>query len=578
MSLPIIIAFIAVLFFGILAVFFSLKETKMKRLLKEAEKKSRYHLYKANILKEIQNNINYSLDLEKLIAIITDSLKNFLPYSTASSLVLKNDKLVFNTKVNEPVNTDFITKVKNNMCLSLLTLTNLSLPKSIEQKIEGLPLNTNKNSTPSSFFNIPLIVNEKIYGIISICSTRPHLYKEEEMTIIYKITALATNALSRLQEILIRENSKLTSLTASLEDGIFMVDLNNQITVINRTAKDLLNLQKANPTLKELLSNLPNSYNFLEKIEKAITLNQKIEEKDVQLASGQTYDITIIPILDTLAQFSEKSQNKAIGASFLIHNVTLEKSLSKMQEDFTHIIVHELRSPLTSIKASTEMLAAQNNLTEENKKSLINIINGQAVKMLDEVAAILDSAKLDTGVFSIQKSKGDLKKVIEDTIESFRMIARNKSVNLISHIDPFLPQIQFDSYNIRRVISNLLSNSLKFTPPSGTVTVRAWPESEKIYVSVSDTGSGIPKVKHHLLFSKFSQTRSKDGASGTGLGLYIVKGIIEAHGGTVSLESEPGKGTTISFSLPSDTIPQQPQPLPPNTDLTSSQKPLLPLI
>lgn len=604
MSLLFLIAIFAILFFGILSILFSLKETRTKRILKEKNKKSQLKTYEATILKEIQDHIGYSFDLEKIIDIIISSLENIISYSTASSLVLKNDKLIFKTKISEPVSTNFLTQVKSICLKSLLTLSDEPLPELIEEELSGIALNESINSMPSSFFNIPLIVNKKIHGIISICSNRPHLYKEEEMTTLYKITGLANHALSRLQEIFITEKGKLTSLITSLEDGVFMVDVNNQITIINKAAKDILDLQKDNPTITQLLVSLPNSYNFCDKIKKTITLNQKIEEKDIQHGTGKTLNITITPVLDALTQ----EETKVIGASFLIHDVTLEKSLSKMKEDFTNIIVHELRSPLTSIRASTEMLTEQNNLTEEDKKHLINIIDNQTVKMLDEVATILDSSKLDIGLFTVQKTKGDFKKTIEETIESFRIAARNKSINLISHIDPFLPQTQFDKHHMRQAINNLLSNSLKFTPEGGTITVRSWftphsfdeikltpqsspqkdepsshtkrdeteyfrdstpqnklkSETEKIFVSVSDTGSGIPKNKQHLLFSKFAQIKNTNGAVGTGLGLYIVKGIIEAHGGTISLESEPDKGTTIIFNIPIDATiqPSQAPPTP----------------
>lgn len=556
MNLPLFTAILAILFFGILAIFSSLKEAKMKRLLKEKEKKYQHKLCEAAVLKEIQNHIDYPLTLEKIIDIITGNLENLIPYSTASSLIPKNDKLIFNTKVKEPISTAFIAQIKNNCLNSLTALSNNTLPKLIDEKLSGMPLNEKNSSAPSSFFNIPLIVNEKIQGIISICSSRPHLYKEEEMTVLYQITDLATSALSRLQEISTREEGKLTSLITSLEDGVFMVDVNSQITVINKTAKDFLAPQKDKPTITDILGSLPNSYNFSDKIKKVITLNQKIEEKGIRYGDDKTIlNITITPVLDALTE----EEPKVIGASFLIRDVTLEKSLSKMKDDFTHIIVHELRSPLTSIKASTEMLTGQNNLTEEDKKRLIDIIGNQTIEMLDEVATILDAAKLETGVFTVQKTSGDFKKTIEDTIESFRIVARNKNINLVNHIDPFLPQAQFDYYHMRRVINNLLSNSFKFTPESGTITIRTWSESEKIYVSVSDTGSGITKDKQHLLFSKFTQINNAKGVVGTGLGLYISKGIIEAHGGTIWLESEPNKSTTVTFNIPADMTLQRSQ-------------------
>lgn len=597
MSLPLLTAIFTTLFFGIIAIYFSLKEAKTKRSLREKEKKYQHRLYETAILKEIQDRIGYSLDAEKVIDCLTSSLENLFPYSTASSLLLKNGKVIFKTTVKEPVNTAFIMRVKDNMLKSLGALLNEPLPKLIDEKLNGIALDEGNNSVLSSFFNIPLIVNEKIQGLISISSSQHNLYKEEEMTILYKMTDLASHALSRLQEVLIREKGKLTSLITSLEDGVFMVDVNSQITVINRSAKDFLAIQKDNPTIIDVLSNLPASYNFGDKIEKTITQNQKIEEKDIQHGTGKLFDITITPVLDALV----KGETTVIGASFLIRDVTPEKSLSKMKDDYINIMVHELRSPLTSIKASTEMLTGQNNLTEEDKKRLIGIINNQTVKMLDEVSTILDAAKLNTGLFTIQKTKGDFKKSIEDTVESFRPLARNKFINLVTHIDPFIPQTQFDNYQIRRALTNLLSNSFKFTPSGGTITVRAWftppnpPQTEevkltpeKIFVSISDTGAGIPKEKQHLLFSKFTQIQNSDGTTGTGLGLYIVKGIIETHGGTISLESEPNKGTTITFAIPISIPLQTSQPSPHQSiveaglpirpaGLPAPQKPLNPL-
>ena len=196
------------------------------------------------------------------------------------------------------------------------------------------------------------------------------------------------------------------------------------------------------------------------------------------------------------------------------------------------------------------MLTAKTNLSEEEETRLISIINSQTKKMLDEVSMILDAAKLDSGLFIIQKTKDDIKKVLEEAVESFRVLAKNKSINITTHIDPLIPQAAFDSYQIRRVLNNLISNSLKFTSTSGTINVRAWFTQEKIIVSVVDSGPGIPKDKQHLLFSKFTQIQNANAAAGTGLGLYISKGIIEAHGGTISLESEENKGTTITFSIP----------------------------
>jgi len=226
-----------------------------------------------------------------------------------------------------------------------------------------------------------------------------------------------------------------------------------------------------------------------------------------------------------------------------------------MKEDFTNVMVHELRSPLTAIKASSELLIAPPGpLSEEEKNKIIGMIAEQARKMLDEVALILDAAKLEAGLFTIQKIPSDLKRVIAERVQIFQAAAHEKFITVDMTIDPSIPTFSFDPIHVGQVINNLISNSLKFTSSGGTIRITAKPAIGSVVISVSDTGAGIPKDKQHLLFSKFTQlSGAQHGSVGTGLGLYIVKGVVEAHGGTVSLESEEGRGTTITVTLPMDT-------------------------
>ena len=173
--------------------------------------------------------------------------------------------------------------------------------------------------------------------------------------------------------------------------------------------------------------------------------------------------------------------------------------------------------------------------------------------MLDEVALILDAAKLEAGLFTIQKIPGDLKQLIAERVQIFQSQAHEKFINLLVEVDPSLPTFNFDPIHIGQVVNNLISNALKFTSSGGSIKISAKPAIGSVVISVSDTGAGIPKDKQHLLFTKFTQlSGAQHGSVGTGLGLYIVKGVVEAHGGTVSLDSEEGRGTTITFSLPID--------------------------
>lgn len=243
------------------------------------------------------------------------------------------------------------------------------------------------------------------------------------------------------------------------------------------------------------------------------------------------------------------------------HLAQKEKEL-RLREDFTHMMVHELRSPLTAIKDSAQLIISSRSLKKSEKNKLVSIIEDQAKIMLDSVSSILDAAKIRSGRFTVQKIPGDIKKTVKESVQMFLPQAKNKKIKIITEFTENLPVVSFDPIRIEQIMNNLLSNSLKFTPEKGkiTVSIRFDPAKKNnhslIYINVSDTGIGIPKEKQGLLFSKFSQVNQKNHDDpqqpnpGTGLGLYITKGIIEAHGGSIYLNSEEGAGTTISFTLP----------------------------
>src|SRR5476651_596978 len=162
-----------------------------------------------------------------------------------------------------------------------------------------------------------------------------------------------------------------------------------------------------------------------------------------------------------------------------------------MKEDFTNVMVHELRSPLTAIKASSELiLDPPGPISEEEKNKIIGLIAQQSRKMLDEVALILDAAKLEAGLFTIQKIPGDLKQLINERIQIFQAQSHEKFIKLVVDVDPSLPMFNFDPIHVGQVINNLLSNSLKFTSSGGTIKISAKPAIGSVVVAVSDTGAG----------------------------------------------------------------------------------------
>jgi signal transduction histidine kinase len=526
--------------------FFIYLKTKRKSTLKQQEV-DKQKLYQISVLKEIQDKISYSLDIEEVIDIITRSLKNLFPYSTASSMVVKQDKIVFKTYVEENISHVFLEQVKKSMLASITTLIP-EPPTEIEEKISGASFDEMSRLTLESFFHIPLIIGNKVVGLINISSTTPNLYREESVTTLYQIVENATNAFTKLRQLLETEENKLTSMIKSLADGVFMVNDKNELLIINETARKYLKLDKPNPTFADLMSVFSGQYNLSGKIDDCIKNKREIEENEVTVEEN-TYQIFITPVSDS----KELEAKSVIGASILIHDITVEKNLSKIKEDFTNMMVHDLRAPLTAIKDSAELMLEEKTMKKDEQEQLIGIINTQARMLLNQIGSILDASKIEAGRFYIQKAPNDLNVLISEVVESFIPIALKHKIEVNSYIPVPLPKFNFDKIKITQVLNNLMSNSLKFTPDGGKITIFGEINEGFVTISVSDTGMGISEEDQKDLFSKFYQIRKTPyelAKKGSGLGLFIVKGIVEAHEGKVSVKSEVNHGTTISFTLP----------------------------
>lgn len=537
---------ISVLLLLLFFVFFIL-ERKSRKALAKREIELKQKLYQISILKEIQDKIGYSLDIEEVIDIITKSLKNLFPYSTASSIVIKEDKLIFKTYVEESVSHSFIEQVKKSMLASVSALLP-NPPIYIDEKLSGISLDEANKLPLASFFHIPLIINNKVMGLINVSSTAPNLYKEEAVTILYQITENASNALTRLREVLEVEESKLTSMVGSLVDGVFMVDSKYRLLLINEAARKFLNIQRESVTILDILNEMSGKYDLLGKINESVSSKKAIEEKEVVIGEN-TFQIFLTPVFNS----KEPETQHVIGTSILMHDITIEKNLSKIKEDFTNMMVHELRSPLTAIKDSSELMLEEKKLKAEERKQLLGIIDSQTKMLLNQIGSILDASKIEAGRFTIQKYPNDLNELINDVVDTFAPQAIKKNIEVNSYVPNALPQVNFDKIRINQVLNNLVSNSLKFTPAGGKITVFGEINHDAVTVSVSDTGMGISEEDQKDLFSKFYQIRKTPhelARKGTGLGLYIVKGIVEAHGGQVFVKSDVGQGTTISFTLP----------------------------
>lgn len=549
-----LLLFLDFLLLGVVLAFYLRKIYQERTELLQNSGKSlelQQRMYQIQVLQEIGERIGYSLEGSKIIEIITNSIGNLLDYETVSFMLYnQEDTIVFKCHVHKEVNHRFIDQVKEKMQRATEVLCQTgNFNIKLDERIGGALLDDELDVDVRSYINIPVIIGDELLGLINIASAKPGLFGWSEAAVLYTITNQAAVAVMQLQTMLESEKGKLTGIIAAMTDGVFMVDLENQLQIYNPAVVDLLELPVGRDiTIFDIVDSLAGKVDLRTKIEEALAKSIPIEVKDLVLRD-KAMEITITPVRDHSGAHR--------GAAVILHDVTSEKSLEKLRQEFTAMMVHELRAPLTAVRWSSESLLknlaeAKSQLEAAKLKDSITNIDLAATNMLELVNDLLDVAKIEAGKFDLNLQEYDLSDVINQSVSVFMPQAQAKHLAL-NFITPGSIKIKFDKVRIGQVLSNLLSNAIKYTD-SGQVDINLTKDADKqeVVVSIKDSGLGVSREDLAVLFSKFKQLRGFDSSrKGTGLGLVVSRGIVEAHGGRIWAESAgENLGSTFSFSLP----------------------------
>jgi PAS domain S-box-containing protein len=229
------------------------------------------------------------------------------------------------------------------------------------------------------------------------------------------------------------------------------------------------------------------------------------------------------------------------------------RELDRIKSDFVATVSHELRTPLTNIIGTIEMLAEGDygELSPQQRRT-VDVLDRNSHRLLDLIKDLLDLNHIESGGLGLQRSVTDLADLLERVESQVVSIAANKRIALRFEAAGELGSVAIDSHQVERALLNLVTNAIKFTPAEGWVSVRAERTGDHMQFVVADNGIGIPEHEQQHLFTRFfrSSVATENAIPGTGLGLVIVKHIVEGHGGTISVESAVGQGTTVTVSLP----------------------------
>ena len=347
-----------------------------------------------------------------------------------------------------------------------------------------------------------------------------------------------------------------TALVDALEQGYISVDASGSVTSISGRAAELCGTDVATavglPVGEVLRLRPPAAANVLGAPESALA---------ECLAAGTPWDGPLSGLdVDSPggpAVLHVRLRPFDGGALVLVDDAAAVRELLEAHEALISVTSHELKTPLTAIKAMGELLLAYD-LEPAQRKEMIEDIYKQAERLEQLIRDILDASQIDSGRVNLNLGPVNLKECLAGVLEELDPQIGTRKVNV--SMARRLPPVLADEAKLRQVLVNLVTNAIKYSPDTAAVSISVAADAETVRVDVRDRGIGIRQEDLQRLFKKFQ--RIPDPAArktaGTGLGLYIVKGLVELQGGEVSVTSEKGKGSTFSFTLPADHGPATP--------------------
>ncbi|HEX8235567.1 MAG TPA: ATP-binding protein [Abditibacteriaceae bacterium] len=379
------------------------------------------------------------------------------------------------------------------------------------------------------------------------------------------------------------ERTELQTILQNLTDGVLTLNMQRQITRANRALGKMLGTDETKlmgQICSEVLGQAASDAT-LELFEQALAAQQANEgaagsqgkdantraERDSELhdeAGGTTPVAVSVALLHDymgetvgcVCMFQDFTRRKEIEALY-----EQLRALDKAKENLTHMIVHDLRTPLTSVITGMQTMEVAGDLNEDQQEIAgIAISGGEA--LLGMINNLLDISKLEAGLLTLEYSELSPQQLVARAVAQVASLAQDKHLALTQEIAPQLPAFAGDEDKLRRVLINLLGNAIKFTPAGAVtvaVTARPGQDADELLFAVRDTGEGIPPEAFAHIFEKFGQVESRRGGRmmSTGLGLTFSKMAVEAHGGRIWVESTLGQGSTFFFTIPLHSSVQQ---------------------
>jgi two-component system phosphate regulon sensor histidine kinase PhoR len=364
-----------------------------------------------------------------------------------------------------------------------------------------------------------------------------HVNSRDEIGVLASVFNHMAEQLKSTVELLTGQRDRIAVILAHIGDGIIVTDRNGNVTLLNHAAEKIFNTQNEKVqghTFIELVRD--------HEIDSVVQRCLETGEKQTGLVYYRAKRL-FLGIIATLLP-------EAGGCVVLLQDLTELRRLETIRRDFVSNITHELRTPLSSIKALSETLKEGAIDDEPVAKDFLERINGEVDRLAQMVQELSELSRIESGEAPLQKSVFNAADVLDTSVRRMKPQADRAGVTLTTEVSRKLPELNGDRDRIEQVLINLIHNAIKFTQPGGTIAVSGAVHDNSLQFSVSDSGAGIPADDLTRIFERFYKADKARSGSGTGLGLAIAKHVVAAHGGEIRVESTEGKGSQFYFTIP----------------------------
>jgi len=372
-------------------------------------------------------------------------------------------------------------------------------------------------------------------------SRKVKVYGNDELGTLAMTFNNLTKKIQEAQAMTEGERRKLSSVLLNMTDGVIATDRKGRVILINEPAAQMLNVSRETVLAQPIVS--------LFDLDDVNTFEDLLEEQESIILDYSTQTEPFI--LRATFSVIQKETGFVNGLICVLHDITEQEKIDAERREFVANVSHELRTPLTTMRSYLEALADGAWRDEDIAPNFLEVTRTETERMIRLVNDLLQLSKLDTTDFKVNLEWVDFVTFYHRIIDRFEM-TKEQNVTFKRNLPEQAIFVEIDEDKMIQVLYNIISNALKYSPEGGQITFSILQTEDKITVSVEDQGMGIPKESIDKIFNRFyrvDKARSRK-MGGTGLGLAIAMEIVEAHGGEIWAESQEGKGTKISFSLP----------------------------